>query len=179
MGQQKKEGSQHRSFLFRERGEKKSRDCYRTYDTFSFCDHYIRKHPHSTQHSVSFWKKRRLITLITLSARGGIAYHPPIPSVRKFSPSKSRAGWLANRKLDDVVFFLVPKMAPSAATHLSSMERRALSADQNVLMTHLVVWLLSLVSGILLGLRLFTKWLRAQQLWSDDGFLIASWVSHA
>ncbi|KKY31785.1 putative integral membrane protein [Diaporthe ampelina] len=56
------------------------------------------------------------------------------------------------------------------------MERRALSADQNVLMTHLVVWLLSLVSGILLGLRLFTKWLRAQQLWSDDGFLIASWV---
>lgn len=59
------------------------------------------------------------------------------------------------------------------------MERRALSADQNVLMTHLVVWLLALVSGILLGLRLFTKWLRAQQLWSDDGFLIASWVSHA
>lgn len=58
------------------------------------------------------------------------------------------------------------------------MERRALSADQNVLMTHLVVWLLALVSGILLGLRLFTKWLRAQQLWSDDGFLIASWVSH-
>ncbi|KAG6354995.1 hypothetical protein INS49_004076 [Diaporthe citri] len=57
------------------------------------------------------------------------------------------------------------------------MERRALSADQNVLMTHLVVWLLALVSGILLGLRLFTKWLRAQQLWSDDGFLIASWTS--
>lgn len=68
-------------------------------------------------------------------------------------------------------------MAPSAATHLSSVGRRALSADQSVLMTHLVVWLLSLVSGILLGLRLFTKWLRAQQLWSDDGFLIASWVS--
>lgn len=66
-------------------------------------------------------------------------------------------------------------MAPSAA-HLSA-ERRALSVDQNVLMTHLVVWLLSLVSGILLALRLFTKWLRAQQLWSDDGFLIASWVS--
>lgn len=112
MGQQKKEGSQHRSFLFRERGEKKSRDCYRTYDTFSFCDHYIRKHPHSTQHSVSFWKKRRLITLITLSARGGIAYHPPIPSVRKFSPSKSRAGWLANRKLDDVFFFSCAKDGP-------------------------------------------------------------------
>lgn len=58
------------------------------------------------------------------------------------------------------------------------MERRALSVDQNVLMTHLVVWLLALVSGVLLALRLFTKWLRAQQLWSDDGFLIASWVSH-
>lgn len=71
----------------------------------------------------------------------------------------------------------LPAMAPSAY-HLFSMERRALSADQNVLMTHLVVWLLSLVSGILLALRLFTKWLRAQQLWSDDGFLIASWVSH-
>lgn len=68
-------------------------------------------------------------------------------------------------------------MAPSAY-HLLDMERRALSADQNVLMTHLVVWLLALVSGILLALRLFTKWLRAQQLWSDDGFLIASWVSH-
>lgn len=67
-------------------------------------------------------------------------------------------------------------MAPSAY-HLS-LERRALSVDQSVLMTHLVVWLLSLVSGILLALRLFTKWLRAQQLWSDDGFLIASWVSH-
>lgn len=66
---------------------------------------------------------------------------------------------------------------PPSAYHLA-MERRALSADQNVLMTHLVVWLLALVSGILLGLRLFTKWLRAQQLWSDDGFLIASWVSH-
>lgn len=58
------------------------------------------------------------------------------------------------------------------------MERRGLSVDENVLMTHLVVWLLALVSGILLALRLFTKWLRAQQLWSDDGFLIASWVSH-
>ncbi|KAL1851334.1 hypothetical protein Daus18300_012580 [Diaporthe australafricana] len=57
-----------------------------------------------------------------------------------------------------------------------SPERRALSADQNVLMTHLVVWLLALISGILLALRLFTKWLRSQQLWSDDGFLIASWV---
>lgn len=67
-------------------------------------------------------------------------------------------------------------MAPSAY-HLS-MERRGLSVDENVLMTHLVVWLLALVSGILLALRLFTKWLRAQQLWSDDGFLIASWVSH-
>lgn len=66
-------------------------------------------------------------------------------------------------------------MAPSAY-HLS-MERRGLSVDENVLMTHLVVWLLALVSGILLALRLFTKWLRAQQLWSDDGFLIASWVS--
>ncbi|KAK2608309.1 hypothetical protein N8I77_006927 [Diaporthe amygdali] len=59
--------------------------------------------------------------------------------------------------------------------HLS-LERRALSVDQNILMTHLVVWLLTLVAGILLALRLFTKWLRAQQLWSDDGFLIASWV---
>ncbi|POS68620.1 hypothetical protein DHEL01_v212986, partial [Diaporthe helianthi] len=56
------------------------------------------------------------------------------------------------------------------------MERRALSADQNILMTHLVVWLLSLASGIVLGLRLFTKWLRAQQLWSDDGFLVVSWI---
>lgn len=61
---------------------------------------------------------------------------------------------------------------------MERLERRALSADQNVLMAHLVVWLLALVSGILLALRLFTKWLRAQQLWSDDGFLIASWVSH-
>lgn len=61
--------------------------------------------------------------------------------------------------------------------HLS-LERRALSVDQNILMTHLVVWLLTLVAGILLALRLFTKWLRAQQLWSDDGFLIASWVGH-
>lgn len=69
---------------------------------------------------------------------------------------------------------------PPSAYHLAMerLERRALSADQNVLMTHLVVWLLALVSGILLALRLFTKWLRAQQLWSDDGFLIASWVSH-
>jgi hypothetical protein len=69
-------------------------------------------------------------------------------------------------------------MAPSESSTHFSLERRVLSADQNVLMTHLVVWLLSLVSGILLALRLFTKWLRAQQLWSDDGFLIASWVSH-
>lgn len=69
---------------------------------------------------------------------------------------------------------------PPSAYHLAMerLERRALSADQNVLMAHLVVWLLALVSGILLALRLFTKWLRAQQLWSDDGFLIASWVSH-
>lgn len=52
-----------------------------------------------------------------------------------------------------------------------------LSTSQTVLLTHLVVWLLTLLSGIFLGLRFFAVWYRKLVLVADDGLLMAAWVS--
>jgi hypothetical protein len=41
-----------------------------------------------------------------------------------------------------------------------------------------VVWALAGVSGLFLGLRLYSKLWRQRPLWWDDHFLVAAWVSH-
>lgn len=52
-----------------------------------------------------------------------------------------------------------------------------LSTSKTILLTHLVVWLLTLLSGIFLGLRFFAIWYRKLVLVADDGLLMAAWVS--
>lgn len=44
-------------------------------------------------------------------------------------------------------------------------------------MTHLVVWLLTLLSGGFFGLRVFAKCYRKAGLAVDDALLAAAWVS--
>jgi hypothetical protein len=39
------------------------------------------------------------------------------------------------------------------------------------------IWSLTAVSGVILGLRLWAKWLKRRGLWWDDHLLIVSWVS--
>lgn len=53
----------------------------------------------------------------------------------------------------------------------------SLSETKDVLLTHLVVWLLTLLAGIFLGLRFFAIWYRKLVLVLDDALLMASWVS--
>lgn len=53
----------------------------------------------------------------------------------------------------------------------------ALSENQDVLLTHLVVWLLTLMAGVFLALRFFTIWYKNLLLVADDALLMASWVS--
>lgn len=55
----------------------------------------------------------------------------------------------------------------------------ALTPEQGILMTHLVVWLLVLVSGLFLALRFFAIWHRKLVLVVDDGLLAAAWVSRS
>jgi hypothetical protein len=40
-----------------------------------------------------------------------------------------------------------------------------------------VVWSLTALSGLVLGLRIYCRAIRRKGLWWDDGFLIAAWVS--
>jgi hypothetical protein len=42
-----------------------------------------------------------------------------------------------------------------------------------------VTWLLCILSGIFLGLRLYAKLSRHKGLWWDDHILIVSWVSRS
>lgn len=52
-----------------------------------------------------------------------------------------------------------------------------LTADEGVMMTHLVVWLLAFLSVLFLGLRLGAKCYRRAGLGVDDALLAAAWVS--
>ena len=42
-----------------------------------------------------------------------------------------------------------------------------------------VIWALTALSGLILGLRVYCRLSRRKGLWWDDGFLIAAWVSMA
>lgn len=42
----------------------------------------------------------------------------------------------------------------------------------------IVVWVLISLSGLIMGLRLWCKWLRHRGLWWDDYVLISAWVCH-
>lgn len=42
-----------------------------------------------------------------------------------------------------------------------------------------IVWSLTAVAGVVLGLRVYCRLGRRRGLWWDDGFLIAAWVSEA
>lgn len=53
---------------------------------------------------------------------------------------------------------------------------RSLSPEENILMTHLVVWLLALISGVFLALRFLAIWYKKFALVVEDGLLAASWV---
>lgn len=53
----------------------------------------------------------------------------------------------------------------------------SLTETRVALLTNLLVWLLALVSGIFLSLRLFAIWYRKLVLVIDDCLLIAAWVS--
>lgn len=76
-------------------------------------------------------------------------------------------------------------MAPSGARMMGISPRASpletitdgLSSEQVILMTHLVVWLLAIISGVFLALRFFAIWYRKSVLLIDDGLLTASWVS--
>lgn len=69
-------------------------------------------------------------------------------------------------------------MAPSRAElpPAAAVAARGLSESQGVLLTHLVVWLLTVVAGLSLSLRFFAKWYRKAVLRVDDGLLAAAWV---
>lgn len=54
---------------------------------------------------------------------------------------------------------------------------RILTPKEEIMMTHLVVWLLVLISGIFLALRFFAIWHRKLELMVDDGLLAAALVS--
>lgn len=54
---------------------------------------------------------------------------------------------------------------------------RALTPGEEIVLTHLVVWLLVLVSGVFLALRFYAIWQRSLVLVLDDGLLAASLVS--
>jgi len=41
------------------------------------------------------------------------------------------------------------------------------------------VWLVGVLSGVVLGLRLYCKVKRSRQAWYDDYVLMAAWVSHS
>jgi hypothetical protein len=40
-----------------------------------------------------------------------------------------------------------------------------------------IIWSLTALSGLVLGLRVYCRLLRRKGLWWDDAFLIAAWVS--
>ncbi len=40
-----------------------------------------------------------------------------------------------------------------------------------------IIWTLTALSGLVLGLRIYCRLSRRKGLWWDDGFLIAAWVS--
>lgn len=40
-----------------------------------------------------------------------------------------------------------------------------------------IIWILTALSGCVLGLRIYCRLSRRKGLWWDDGFLIAAWVS--
>lgn len=54
-----------------------------------------------------------------------------------------------------------------------------LTPAQSVMMTHLVVWLLVLVAGSFLALRVFVMWYRKMMLAAEDWLLAGAWVSWA
>jgi hypothetical protein len=43
--------------------------------------------------------------------------------------------------------------------------------------TNTIVWMLTALAAVFLGLRVFCKFLRHRGLWWDDHILIAAWVS--
>ena len=61
---------------------------------------------------------------------------------------------------------------------LSRHSRRAAHAGDQNLGSYLnrVIWTLAALSGLFIGLRLYSKLLRRRHLWWDDYVLIASWV---
>lgn len=55
--------------------------------------------------------------------------------------------------------------------------RLTLTTNEAVLMTHLVVWLLTFLSGLFFGLHVGAKCYRRAGLAVDDALLAAAWVS--
>ena len=41
------------------------------------------------------------------------------------------------------------------------------------------IWVVTVVSGLFLGLRVYCKVTRHRSMWWDDWFLVLSWVSHS
>lgn len=63
--------------------------------------------------------------------------------------------------------FSIGKRAEAMATALR---------DDYSLQLAFSIWILALLSGTALGLRIWCKHIRQKKLWWDDHFLIASWV---
>lgn len=75
---------------------------------------------------------------------------------------------------------MVAMIAAAGATGAMESRRldaRDVSASQNILMAHIVVWVSVLVPGLFISLRINAKQTRNVRFWFDDHFIILAWVS--